>query len=302
MNTQNNTHAEVRDSRFNEIVGGDVKVEKLADGIGFGEGPVWDRAGRRLIFSDMKHDHMRAWQEGSGISTFRKPSNKANGNTYDRQGRLLSCEHATSRVVRQEKNGAMTVIASHHGDRELNSPNDLVVKSDGAVYFSDPTYGRIREDVGVPRPLQLSFRGFYRVAGDGASTQLLADDFEQPNGLCFSLDEQRLYVNDTMRGHIRVFNVGSNGTVSGGRVWLELTGEGEGRPDGMKMDSAGNLYCTGPGGVHVIDREARCLGVIRTPERVTNIAWGDDDLKSLYITGITALYRARVKVPGRLTY
>ncbi len=293
---------EIRERAITELVDAKVQVERLATDIGFGEGPVWDRVGKRLIFSDMKHDHMRAWQEGRGISTFRKPSNKANGNTYDRQGRLLSCEHATSRVVRQEKNGAMTVIASHHGDKELNSPNDIVVKSDGAVYFSDPTYGRIREDVGVPRPLQLDFRGFYRVAGDGAPTQLLAGDFEQPNGLCFSLDEKRLFVNDTMRGHIRVFDVVSNGTVSGGRVWVELTGEGEGRPDGMKVDSAGNLYCTGPGGVHVIDHEARCLGVIRTPERVTNIAWGDDDLRTLYMTGINALYRVRVKVAGQLTY
>lgn len=293
---------DIRDPHIREVVGDAVNVERLATGIGFGEGPVWDRAGARLIFSDMKQDHMRCWKGGAGLATYRKPSNKANGNTYDRQGRLLSCEHATSRVVRQEQNGAMTVIASHYGDRELNSPNDIVVRSDGAVYFSDPTYGRIREDVGVPRPLQLGFRGFYRVAGDGAPTQLLADDFEQPNGLCFSLDEKRLFVNDTMRGHIRVFDVQSDGAVTGGRVWAELTGEGEGRPDGMKVDSAGHLYCTGPGGVHVFDGQARCLGVIRTPERVTNIAWGDADLRSLYLTGITALYRVRVKAAGQLTY
>ena len=293
---------EIRDPRARDVAGPDAKVERLADGIGFGEGPVWDRAGGRLIFSDMKQDHMRSWSESAGLATYRKPSNKVNGNTYDRQGRLHSCEHATSRVVRQEKNGTLTVIASHYGDKELNSPNDIVVKSDGAVYFSDPTYGRIREDVGVPRPLQLDFRGFYRVAGDGAPAQLLAGDFEQPNGLCFSLDERQLFVNDTMRGHIRVFEVKPDGTVTGGRVWAELTGEGEGRPDGMKMDSAGHLYCTGPGGAHIFDAQARCLGVIRTPERVTNIAWGDADLKSLYLTGTTALYRARVKVPGQLTY
>jgi gluconolactonase len=293
---------EIRERSVTDLVDATVRIERLAADIGFGEGPVWDCAGKRLIFSDMKHDHMRAWQEGRGISTFRKPSNKANGNTYDRQGRLVSCEHATSRVVRQEKNGAMTVVASHYQDKELNSPNDLVVKSDGAVYFSDPTYGRIREDVGVPRELQLVFRGVYRVGGDGAPTQLLADDFEQPNGLCFRRDERQLFVNDTVRGHIRVFGVGAGGLLSGGEVWADLTGEGEGRPDGMKFDSAGHLYCTGPGGVHVLDAGARCLGVIRTPERVTNIAWGDDDLKSLYITGITALYRVRVKVPGQLTY
>ena len=293
---------EIRERGVTDLVDAKVQVERLAEGIGFGEGPVWDRAGGRLIFSDMKHDHMRAWQEGRGISTFRKPSNKANGNTYDRQGRLVSCEHATSRVVREEKNGAMTVMASHYQGKELNSPNDLVVKSDGAIYFSDPSYGRIREDVGVLRELQLAFRGVYRVAGDGAPTQLLADDFEMPNGLCFTLDEKKLYINDTPRLHIREFDVKADGTIAGGRVWAELTGEGEGRPDGMKFDSAGNLYCTGPGGVHILDAQAKCLGVIRTPERVTNLAWGDGDLRSLYITGITALYRARVTVPGQLTY
>jgi len=293
---------EVRDRRLLDIMGAAVEVERLATDIGFGEGPVWDRTGKRLIFSDMKHDHMRSWKAGEGISTFRKPSNKANGNTYDRQGRLVSCEHATSRVVRQEPGGAMTVLAAHYGDKELNSPNDIVVKSDGAIYFSDPTYGRIREDVGVPRELQLAFRGVYRVAGDGAATQLLADDFEQPNGLCFSSDETRLYINDTMRMHVRAFDVKADGTLAGGQVWAELTGDGEGRPDGMKFDSADNLYCTGPGGVHVLDAAAQCLGVIRTPERVTNIAWGDEGLRSLYLTGITALYRVRVQVPGRLAY
>lgn len=293
---------EVRNPRVRDIVGAGVSIETLATGIGFGEGPVWDRAGKRLIFSDMKHDHMRSWRAGEGITTFRKPSNKANGNTYDRQGRLFTCEHATSRVVRQERDGRLTVMASHYGDKELNSPNDIVVKSDGAVYFSDPTYGRIREDVGIPRPLQLGFRGVYRVAGEGAPAQLLAEDFEQPNGLCFTADEKRLFVNDTIRGHVRVFEVRPDGTLAGGRVWSELTGDGEGRPDGMKFDSAGHLYCTGPGGVHVLDGEGRCLGVIRTPERVTNIAWGEDDLRSLFMTGITALYRVRVTVPGQLTY
>jgi len=293
---------EIRDQRVTQSVDANVKVEKLADGIGFGEGPVWDRAGKRLIFSDMKDDHMRAWQDGKGISTYRKPTNKANGNTYDRQGRLVSCEHATSRVVRQEKDGRMTVIASHYQGKELNSTNDLGVKSDAAIYFSDPSFGRIREEIGIVRDLQLPFRGVYRVAGDGAPTQLLVDDFEMPNGLCFTRDEKVLFINDTPRLHIRKFDVKPDGAISGGAVWAELTGEGEGRPDGMKFDSAETLYCTGPGGVHILDGNAKCVGVIRTPERVTNIAWGDDDLRSLYMTGINALYRARVKVPGRLTW
>ncbi len=299
MNAQGTAHLQVRDQRLIDVVGGDVRVEQVATGFGFTEGPVWDRAGGRLIFSDMQHDHMRAFTSGVGVTTFRKPSNKGNGNAFDREGRLLTCEHATSRLVREERDGSFFVLASHYKDKELNSPNDLTIKSDGSIFFSDPTFGRIREDVGVPRPLTLDFRGVYRVSPDGSGLRLLADDFEQPNGLCFSPDESRLFINDTPRLHIRVFDVKTDGSISGGKVWAETTGEGEGRPDGMKLDSAGYLYCTGPGGVHVFDPAGVCLGVILTPERPTNFAWGDTDRRSLFITAQTSLYRTRVKTPGR---
>ena len=175
------------------------------------------------------------------------------------------------------------------------------MKSDGAIYFTDPTYGRIREELGVLREPELSFQGVYRIAPDGA-VQLLADDFAQPNGLCFSLDESRLFVNDTVRNHIRVFDAHPDGSIAHGRVWAEPTGEDIGAPDGMKVDSAGNLYCTGPGGIHVFAPDARCLGVIRTPEKAANFAWGEDDLRSLFVTACTSLYHLRVNVPGRLTY
>jgi gluconolactonase len=299
MNAQGTAHLQVRDQRLVDMVGKDVRVEQVATEFGFTEGPVWDRAGGRLIFSDMKHDLMRCFKPGAGVTTFRQPSNKGNGNAFDRAGRLLTCEHATSRLVREERDGSFFVVASHYKDKELNSPNDLTVKSDGSIYFSDPTFGRVREDVGVLRPLTLDFRGVYRVAPDGSGLRLLADDFEQPNGLCFSPDESRLFINDTPRLHIRVFDVKADGAISGGKVWAETTGEGEGRPDGMKLDSAGYLYCTGPGGVHVFDPAGVCLGVILTPERPTNFAWGDADRCSLYITAQTSLYRARVKTPGR---
>jgi gluconolactonase len=295
-------HAEVRDQAFGSVVGADVRVERVATGFGFTEGPVWDKARSQLIWSDMQHDHMRSWSPGCGVQTYRKPSNKANGSTFDAQGRLVSCEHATSRVVREERDGKLTVLASHWQGKELNSPNDIVVKSDGAIYFSDPTFGRIREDVGIVRPLTLDFRGVYRISPDGAHLTLLADDFEQPNGLVFSLDEKRLFINDTPRLHIRVFEVKTDGSIANGRVFAETTGQGEGRPDGMKLDRDGHLYCTGPGGVHVFDHDGRCLGVILTPERPTNMAWGDDDLRSLYITAQTSLYRARIETPGHLTY
>lgn len=299
MNAQGTAHLRVREKRLLDVVGEGLQVEQVATGFGFTEGPVWDRSAGRLIFSDMKHDHMRAFAPGKGVATFRKPSNKGNGNAFDREGRLITCEHATSRLVREERDGSFSVLASQYQGKELNSPNDLTLKSDGTIYFSDPTFGRIREDVGVPRALTLDFRGVYCVAPDGSGLRLLADDFEQPNGLCFSPDESRLFVNDTPRLHIRVFDVRPDGSVGGGKVWAELTGEGEGRPDGMKLDSAGFLYCTGPGGVHVFDPAGVCLGVILTPERPTNFAWGEGDRRSLYITAQTSLYRAKVKTPGR---
>src|SRR5262245_6773739 len=165
----------------------------------------------------MPGDHLRRWSAADGVSTFRQPCNKSNGLTWDRQGRLLVCEHSTSRVTRTEKDGSSTTLASHWQDRELNSPNDIVCKSDGAIYFSDPTYGRM-DVFGLKREPQLSFRGVYRIAPDG-KLALLADDFTQPNGLCFSLDERRLFVNDTSRKHIRVFDVGADGMLSGGGVW-----------------------------------------------------------------------------------
>jgi gluconolactonase len=291
-------HTEVRDRRFVDVAGEDVRVEQVATGFGFTEGPVWDKARRQIIWSDMKHDHMRAWTPEGGVKTYRKPSNRANGNAFDAQGRLVSCEHGTSRVAREEKDGKFTVLASHWQGKELNSPNDLTIKSDGAIYFSDPTFGRVREDVGILRPLMLDFRGVYRVTADASDLKLLADDFEQPNGLCFSLDETQLFINDTVRMHIRVFDVKSDGWISGGRVFAELTGQGEGRPDGMKLDRDGHLYCTGPGGLHIFDQSGKCLGVILTPERPTNMAWGDDDLRTLYITAQTSLYRAKLKTPG----
>lgn len=290
--------AELRDPAFAEVVGSaDLPLERLADGFEFTEGPIWHPYEKHLTFSDMPNDHMRRWSAAGGITTFRKPCNRSNGNTYDRQGRMLTCEHATSRVTRTAADGTITVLASHYNGQELNSPNDIVVKSDGRIYFTDPTYGRMPY-YGVERPTQLTYQGVYRMEDDGSNLTLLAADFQQPNGLCFSPDEHRLFVNDTERMHIRVFDVRSDGRLSGGTVWAELTGEGRGGPDGMKIDSAGNLYCCGPGGVHVFAPDARCLGVIRVPEVVANFTWGEDDMQSLFLTASGSLYRARVRTAG----
>jgi gluconolactonase len=299
--------AEVRDRRFNEIIDQDAGLERVATGFEFTEGPVWHPYERFLIFSDILGDCMYRWSPVDGVSVFRQPSHMANGNTYDRQGRLLTCEHATSRLTRTgrlggsarhpEQDREIDVVASHYQGRELNSPNDVVVRSDGAITFTDPNSGR-GPRFGVPREQALPFQGVYRVDPDDGSLTLLVDDFAKPNGLCFSLDEERLFVNDSDCFHIRFFEVESNGNLTNGRVWAEVRGEGVGVPDGMKVDGDGNLYCCGPGGIHVFDPHATCLGVVQMPEYATNLAWGDDDLHSLYITASTSLYRLPVNVAG----
>jgi gluconolactonase len=246
----------------------------------------------------MPGDIMRRWSAATGVRTFRTPCNKSNGLAYDKQGRMLICEHASSRVTRLEADGSTTTLASHDGGTELNSPNDIVVRHDGAIYFSDPTYGRM-DVFGLPRPQALSFQGVYRIDQTTGAVSCLADDFKQPNGLCLSLDERRLFVNDTDRQHIRVFDIMADGGLANGRIWAETKGEGAGAPDGMKIDAIGNVYCCGPGGIHVFDREARSLGVIKVPEYTANFCWGDADYRSLYITASTSLYRIRTRIPGR---
>ena len=292
-------NAEVRDSGFERVVGSSAECTKLAGGFLFTEGPLWDPRERCLLFSDIPGNLIARWHGTEGVRTFRQPSNMSNGLAWDRDGRLLCCEHASSRVTRTDREGGISVVASHYEGKELNSPNDVVVKSDGGIYFTDPGYGRM-EYYGVPRPAELNFRGVYR-ANPGGGLTLLADDFDQPNGLCFSADERRLFVNDTARGHIRVFDVLPDGAVANSRIWAEVKGEGPGAPDGMKIDSEENLYCCGPGGIHVFDRAATCLGVIRTPEGAANFTWGGDDLRDLFVTATSSLYVIKVKVPGRRT-
>ena len=291
-------NVEIRDERFRQVVGYDAPVEELAGGFDFTEGAVWNHVEGCLIFSDMPGNVMRKWTASEGVEIFRQPSNMANGNTYDVQGRLITCEHATSRVTRTEHDGSITVLATHYDGKELNSPNDVIVKSDGSIYFSDPSFGRM-EYYGVLREPDLNVRGVYRLDPASGALRLLVDDFDQPNGLTFALDERQLFINDTMRGHIRVFDVDADGGLSNGRVWAELTGDRDGLADGMKIDSQGNLYTAGPGGVHVFAPSAACLGVIHVPQGVANFTWGDEDLRSLFINAGTSLYRTRVNVQGR---
>jgi gluconolactonase len=299
-------NVEIRDARFTQIIDPAVELEQIATGFAFTEGPVWHPAHKYLIFSDIICNTLYRWSQAEGVAVYRRPSYLANGNTYDHQGRLLTCEHGASRVSRQNHDGTMEAIATHYQGRQLNSPNDIVVKSDGAIYFTDPNPGR-GPRVGIPRPQELSFQGVYRLDTAGLLTLLVAD-LPKPNGLCFSLDEQRLFINDSDRGCIYAYEVLPDGTLanstsgSDNKLWAELRNDGIGVADGMKFDCKGNLYCCGPGGIHLFGPEATTLGLIRMPEQTANLAWGDEDFATLYVTASTSLYRLRVKVPGRGTF
>ena len=273
-------------------------LERLVSGFQFLEGPAWHAGRQSLVFSDIIGDVICCWNETVGLSVFRSPSHMANGNTWDREGRLLSCEHATSRVCRTDADGRYEVVASHYGGRELNSPNDIVVRRDNSIYFTDPNSGRSAK-YGLARKQELDFQGVFRLDPATGQMILLADDFSKPNGLCFSRDESLLYINDSDRQHIRVFVVQSDGTIADGRIWAETGGAEPGVADGMKIDSQGNLYCCGSGGIHVFDSDGRRRDIIRTPEVAANLAWGGVTLTDLFITARTSIYRLRMQVPGQ---
>ena len=290
-------NVEVFDSRFNQLIDTEREIEQVATGFEFTEGPIWHPGEKSLIFNDIIGNAIYHWTEKTGIKKIRRNSYMANGNTYDRQGRVVTCEHATSRITRTDfsAGGELEVLATHFQDRELNSPNDIVCKRDGTLYFSDPNMGR-GPRVGIPRQQQLTFQGVYRLDPSDRSLVLLVDDFTKPNGLCFSNDEKRLFIDDSEFNHIRVFDVAHDGSLHNGRLWAELANKGIGVADGMKIDPAGNIYCCGPGGVHILDANATYLGIILMPEQTANLAWGDDDLGSLYITASASVYRLRTGV------
>jgi len=290
---------EIRDPRFLEIVSEELELELLAEGLGFTEGPIWHPTEKHLTFSDIPGNRIHRWQDrDSDLKVVREPSNMANGNTYDLNGCMLTCEHATSRVTRTNEDGSVTVLASHYGDNELNSPNDIVVRRDSKVYFTDPTYGRMDRH-GLERQQQLDFQGVFLYEPSTEKLTLVADDFDSPNGLCFTLDQSQLYVNDTNRRHIRRFDIGDDGTLTGGEVFAVSSGEGVGAPDGMKIDSAGHVFCAGPGGVHIYHpADGTTLGVIHTPAFCANFTWGGDDFRTFFLTASDKLWCTRTKLPG----
>ncbi len=289
---------EKRHPDITSLIDENVELEQLATSFDFVEGPIWHPDYHSIIFSDILGNSIYSWRADSGIVKRNRHSYMANGNAYDLQGRMITCEHATSRLTQTDLTaGTYDILATHYDGKQLNSPNDVVVKSDGSIYFTDPTSGR-SAGYGVPREPELPFSGVYRLDIESGNLSLLVDDFEKPNGLCFSRDEKQLFVNDTARMHIRVFDVTDDGGVTNGRLFAETKGEGVGVPDGMKIDTQDNIYCCGPGGVHLFNAAGDALGVILMPEHAANFCFGDEDMKSLYITASTSLYRVRVNIPG----
>ncbi len=283
---------------FNQLVQPDTQVEPVAKGFIFTEGPLWDARAGRLLFSDIPADTIYAWSEEKGLDTFRHPAGFPNGLTFNRQGDLLVCEHRTRAVSVTQNGSDARVIASAYLGKKLNSPNDIVAAADGSILFTDPIYG-LREGNGGPAEQELSFQGVYRITPDYAQLELISDSFERPNGLALSLDEKRLYVIDTVRQHIRTFDIAPGWKLSGGQIWVELWDDDMiGRPDGMKFDAQGNLFSTGPGGVWVFDPKGELLGRIYLPEKTSNLGWGGADMHSLFITCSSAVYRVRCLTSG----
>jgi sugar lactone lactonase YvrE len=263
-------------------------AEKVRGDFQFLEGPVWVPAQEELLFSDIPASRIYRYVPATNSFTiFREPSGQANGNALDPQGSLVTCEHENRRVSRTEPDGTVIALATHYEGKRLNSPNDVVCRSDGSVYFSDPPYGV------KPELRELEFQGVFRVSLDGNTLTLLARDFIKPNGLAFSPDEKVLYIADTELGHIRAFDVKLDGTITNSRIFCEIE-----RPDGFRVDAEGSLYISAMKSVEVFNRAAEKIGEIILPERPANLAFGDPDRQTLYICARTSLYKARVSIPG----
>ena len=299
---------DIRHPHLTHLVSTDAVLDPVVGGFDFLEGPIWHPGEQAILFSDIMGNSIYRWSEAEGLTKLRCNSYLANGNAFDRAGRVVTCEHGTSRVTRSDFNAVdpltnegLEVLATHYEGKQLNSPNDVIVKSDGAIYFTDPGSGRSPVH-GIPRERELDFCGVYRLDPESGELTLLTDKIVWPNGLCFSADESQLYVNDSRSFNIWRYEVAADGTLTDGEIWAETTGAGAGVPDGMKIDSAGSVWCCAQGGIHIFNSEATCLGVIRTPEQAANLVFGGDDLRMLYVTATTTLYQLRVEIAGYATF
>lgn len=286
--------AEPASGAFASLVPADVSVERLSEGHLFTEGPVWDARGHRLLWVDIAGDTIWSWSAEGGREVFRRPSGKANGLTFDREGRLVAAGWTSRCVWRLETDASVTRLATHLDGVKLGTPNDIVVRSDGMIYWTDGTSGtrhagmETREDLQIYRKSSVVARWDPRTAEVAVATDAAGNG----NGLAFSPDESLLYVNDSAARNLRVFDVLDDGTLTNGRVLAERTGSA------TKVDRAGNIYCTGPGGIHILDAGGAFLGRILVPEKGSNLAWGEDDWRTLFVTSGTSVYRMRLTAQG----
>jgi gluconolactonase len=268
------------EAEFRKCVAPDAQVQKLAGDMKFLEGPTWYSG--FLVFSDIPANELKQWKPGGSVTTFRNPSQNANGNTTDREGRLVTAEHSGRRISRTEKDGSVVTIVDAHDGKKLNSPNDVVVKSDGTFWFTDPDYGL----GGKPKEQAGNF--VYRFDPAAKKITAVVKDFDKPNGLAFSPDEKKLYVADSGRPrHIRVFDVNSDGTVGAGKVFCQID---KGGPDGIRTDAEGRVWSSAGDGVHIFAPDGSLIGKILTPEAPANLCFGGEDGRTLFITARKGLY------------
>lgn len=290
---------EIRSEAMKALVDPAASLDKIAHGLEFGEGPVWDKRTDSLLFVEIIGSRINRFTPNVGLEVVVPDTGHANGMTFDHQARLLVAGWSSRTVWRREHDGSHTTLASHYQGKAINTPNDIVVRSDGSIYWTDSDGGfYIPGMEGNDVQRYLDFSGVYRIPPDGGEPQLVIREGLFPNGLAFSPDEKLLYVTDTRGRHLRVFDVAPDGSVGNARIFYELQGEEPGHADGMKIDVRGNVYCTGPGGIHVLSPAGELLGRIRVPDDCTNMAWGDKDGCSLYITAFHSLYRIRTQIPG----
>jgi gluconolactonase len=282
-----------------ELIDKDQDFRQIGAGYGFTEGPAWNPVGNYLVFSDIPGDRRWRWSEAKGMELDAWPTFKGNGMAYEADGSLLVCEQVSSTLVRFTPDGHRDLVAFHYQGKYLNSPNDVIVRSDGAIYFTDPNYGRWDVPVGLHRRFELDFQGLFLVPPGGGDCVLVSaeKEFEQPNGLAFSPDESILYVND--RNDLKAFDVAPDGSLSNVRTLQEnmgSAGNGNGSPDGMEVDALGNIWCTARGGIWVIAPSGDVLGVIETPAVAGSLVWGGEDLRSLFVCTTTTMHVIKTKV------